>query len=265
MLRIKQRGIALITAMWVMVVLLIMVGGFAAMAHCEAEVARNFGSRMSDRWAARAAMRDVETQVLTLVAQPYTVLGGTSQLVISGPITAGTLGSTTYTATIQDEAGKLNINTASSTTLAAFFPSDVADNIVAWRSASTALAVGAEDSYYNALNPPYQCKHAPFDTVNELLLVDGVTSDMLAATVTADGLTLGDVLTTCSVDANTDALGGTRVNVNTATLSALYALFTRAESQAIITRRSRTPFSSPADLVTVPGLSKLIWPKAMIG
>ena len=49
-----------------------------------------------------------------------------------------------------------------------------------WRSpASAASADGASDSYYLSLPQPYNCKNSPFETVEELLLVEGVTPQLL--------------------------------------------------------------------------------------
>ena len=40
-------------------------------------------------------------------------------------------------------------------------------------------AQGAEDDYYMSLPEPYHCKNAHFDSVDELLLVKGVTPQLL--------------------------------------------------------------------------------------
>ncbi len=85
---------------------------------------------------------------------------------------------------ITDESGKLNINTATATQLMRGFPcvmeQNVADAINDWRNpAARATADGAETNYYESLTEPYECKNGPYDTVEELLLVDGVTPQLL--------------------------------------------------------------------------------------
>jgi len=256
----RHNGIALLTAIWVLTVLLILVGGFAAMTHSETEVARNFGGQAGATWAARAGIRRAEAELLTnAAAQPYTALGG-PQEVITGPDDTTSLGGAGYSVAIQDEAGKININTADATTLGAFFTADVVQNILAWRAPSAA-ETGIGDSYYTGLTPPYQCKHAPFDTVDELLLVQGITPDMLTTVVTADGLTLKDVLTSTSYDNNTDMSGQARVNLNTATAAQLTSrfgdVFTSQEVARIIAQRPSRGYQSPADLLSVTGISNL--------
>ena len=252
-----KRGFALLTAIWVLAVLMILVSGFAAMTHTETEVARNFGGQTRARWAARAGVRRAEAEVLTnAAAQPYTALGG-PQETITGPDDTSSLAGASYSIALQDEAGKININTANAATLGAFFTADIVDNIIAWRTPN-ATTMGVGDGYYAGLSPPYQCKHAPFGSVEELLLVQGVTPDMLAATVTSNGLTLEDVLTVSSYDTNMDMTGQARLNLNSATASSLLRrcgdVFNSTEISRIIAQRPRRGFQSPADLLGVTGL-----------
>ena len=57
---------------------------------------------------------------------------------------------------------------------------DIADAIIDWVDKDDeAREYGAESSYYEGLNPPYQCKNAPMDSLEELLLVRGVTPELL--------------------------------------------------------------------------------------
>jgi DNA uptake protein ComE-like DNA-binding protein len=83
---------------------------------------------------------------------------------------------------VEDEGAKLNINTAPATTLLMLpgMTPEVADAIVDWRDQDdTPSPYGAENEYYGSLQPPYRAKNAPFDTVEELLLVKGVTPELL--------------------------------------------------------------------------------------
>jgi len=86
-----------------------------------------------------------------------------------------------------DEERKININKASITLLKAMMEniaqndsmmaSDVAAAIVDWRDADdVVLTGGAENSYYAALSEPYSCHNGDFQSLNELLLVKGVTA-----------------------------------------------------------------------------------------
>ena len=90
---------------------------------------------------------------------------------------------------ITDESSKLNINKATAeqltTLIAQVVPEEVAaEPLVAalldWRDADEDLqSNGAESEYYRSLRVPYRCKNAPFDTVEELLMVRGFTGQVL--------------------------------------------------------------------------------------
>ena len=47
---------------------------------------------------------------------------------------------------------------------------------------------GAESSYYSSLDPPYKAKNAPFDCIEELLMVKGVTKEIFYGTKEKPGL-----------------------------------------------------------------------------
>ncbi len=80
------------------------------------------------------------------------------------------------------EAGKLNLNTAGKAMLQALpgMTEALAAAIVDWRDAdSEPQPYGAEDETYSRKKPPYRAKNAPFDSIEELLLVEGMTEDIL--------------------------------------------------------------------------------------
>ncbi len=82
---------------------------------------------------------------------------------------------------IVDESSKLNLNRASSSILQGLpgMTADIADSIVAWRTASSASTSGNADNIYARLDPPRMNKGAAFETVDELRLVYGMTLDVL--------------------------------------------------------------------------------------
>ncbi len=77
-----------------------------------------------------------------------------------------------------DEASKLNLNTTS-TNILAYLPGmsqDLLSAILDWRNPN---ASGGSATYYSMIQPPYTCKGAPFETVDELRLVYGTSMDIL--------------------------------------------------------------------------------------
>ena len=94
---------------------------------------------------------------------------------------------------LTDEASKLNLNTATPEQLLRLLastveldeetdPKSIVDAIIDWRdpdSAPRGEAGDGEGEYYRRLAKPYRVKNADFDTVEELLLVKGMTSAIL--------------------------------------------------------------------------------------
>ncbi len=81
-----------------------------------------------------------------------------------------------------DEAGKIDLNTATEDMLMLLpgMTQDVADAILDWRNPNTTVSsMGAEDDYYMSLPQPYHCKNSPYESLDELLLVKGVTPELL--------------------------------------------------------------------------------------
>ncbi len=89
---------------------------------------------------------------------------------------------------VTGEAGKVNINSVSETLLRKIIGNFglegevrdvVVDSILDWRDADDFYRVnGAENEYYRGLKEPYDCKNGNLDTIEELLLVRGVTSEL---------------------------------------------------------------------------------------
>jgi type II secretory pathway component PulK len=83
---------------------------------------------------------------------------------------------------IVDEASKLNLNTIPKEVLLRLplATEEIADAIVDWRDPDeTPQPSGAENSYYQSQPEPYKCKNASFTTVEELLLVKGMTPEIV--------------------------------------------------------------------------------------
>jgi general secretion pathway protein K len=86
------------------------------------------------------------------------------------------------------EAGKVNINRVSDAALRKIMNTmglegearDMAvDSILDWRDPDDFVRVnGAENEYYQSLKEPYDCKNGNFDSVEELLLVRGITPEL---------------------------------------------------------------------------------------
>ncbi len=115
---------------------------------------------------------------------------------------------------------------------------------------------GAENDYYRSLVPPYRCKNAPFDVLEELLLVKGMTR----------GIFLGQVadaeLGTKSLPGMSGFLtvyGDGKINVNYAPARVLEALSEGMDgplAESIVLHRADRPFKSVEELRSVPGMTE---------
>jgi type II secretory pathway component PulK len=91
---------------------------------------------------------------------------------------------------INDEASKVNLNTASRAQLLSLFeqiepegllPQELADPLIDWRDEDDEMISihGAESSYYMTRKPPYRAKNRPLETVEELLMIKNFTGRIL--------------------------------------------------------------------------------------
>lgn len=103
------------------------------------------------------------------------------------------LGAGTVSYLIVDEGSKIDINSASDEVLSKILKesgiedekliASIADAILDWIDPNDLHRLnGAENDYYKNLEEPYFCKNKPFDTLEELLLVKGMTLEILYGT-----------------------------------------------------------------------------------
>ncbi len=174
---------------------------------------------------------------------------------------------------VSDEESRLNVNTATTDALAKLqnMTPDVATAIVNWRGGDS-TTTAAEAQYYAGLQPPYQPRNGAFQTVRELLMVRGVTPDLLlgrdihqngmlaagieiesAGSIDSADLGWAGILTVDSTVQNLNAAGEDRVNLQTADESALTAVrgITPEIARAIVAYRGQHQFQSIADLLEV--------------
>jgi len=182
-----------------------------------------------------------------------------------------------YSVRVTDEAGKLNINTATKNQLMGlpYMESHIVDAILDWRdNDENPRAEGAEAGYYENLPFHYRIRNGPFKTIRELLQVKDMTKDLLygedsnlngqldysemdgeVSPPTDNGdeyLDKGWIayLTCYSYESNVDADGTNRININDAGEEQLQNRLGLTPGQAkwIVENRGGG-FQSVADLV----------------
>ena len=179
---------------------------------------------------------------------------------------------------VSDEESRLNLNTATTDELNLLpnMTPDVLAAIDGWRGGNTLTTAVAENDYYGSQRPPSQPRLGAFETVRELLMVRGVTPQLVYGrdvhlnelldvagekgedfatprSVDPDDLGWANLLTVNSSVNNVNAAGEDRVNVQTADQRALTALqgVTAPIAQAIINYRGQNQLQSIADLLDV--------------
>ena len=190
---------------------------------------------------------------------------------------------------LDDEASKINLNTAPRELLLKLpnMTEDIVDAILDWRDTdATPGSAGAESAYYNGLTPPYNCKSQPFETLEELLYVKGVTPSLLFGedfnlngrmepnendgdqtwpVDNRDGKLdpgLWALCTVWSADHNVDGEGNKRINLNTASAPELVRSgLQNPEVQAIMAQRQVVPFLSVAQLLGAAPLPPILTPE----
>lgn len=150
---------------------------------------------------------------------------------------------------VTDECGKINLNAVMKLdssgqvlyNMLSQLPNmtdDVANSILDWLDADDQPRNnGAETDYYSSLNPPYRAKNGPLDSLEELLLVKGMTPQLLFGNDRNhngildpgedDGSGVVDLgwsayLTIYSRELNVDSSGNPRIYVNDQDLDTLY-------------------------------------------
>lgn len=183
----SRRGVALVVALWVVVTLTGLVLSLSFTMRTEAIAAANRVSLAQ----AEAAERGMEQLLLSLVDAQTSAPGSLQEVSLEGRLIGDCVAWVIRPDAMQDdqlayglsdEAAKLDLNTASADMLLRLpgMTQEVVDAIVDWRDAdSTPAGLGAEDDYYLSLPEAYHCKNGPFETVEELLLVKGMTPELL--------------------------------------------------------------------------------------
>jgi len=222
----SNRAVAMVVVLWVIVVLSLLIGGFAFTMHVETQVTSFSRKELKADALARSGVEVARLQLLVHDKTPaetdFDALNQRWALnqdaYLDQPLGDGKLN-----VTVTDEQSRLPINQLTQEQLrrlAHLLDLDmaeadtVADSILDWIDGDDLHRLnGAETDYYNNLPIPYHAKNGPLDRIEELLLIQGVTPTLYNARPATKKLParpgLKDILTT--------APGEGRINVNTAT------------------------------------------------
>ncbi len=270
-LRTCERGLSLISTLWLVTILSVLATQFLYSIRLEQRAQANFADRIKFHYAAKAGF---ERAVVMLRGDstPYDSLGESWADGINEQIGDGTTVEPplTYRVKITDEGTKININTADASMIQGLL------DLIGYQDAEI-----TEQPLAQAIE-----QERPYRTVRDLARVQGMTSDLLygpgmagdpnATATTGGGVAsdgtetqqgmpgLIDLVTVYSIDKNTDASGNARVNINNADGQQLTQIqgdnnqpvFSQGEKDALVQQRE---FDSIGDLIDAAAVTEQVF------
>jgi general secretion pathway protein K len=255
-------GVALVLVLWVLVVLIAIVGEFSYSMRTELKITRNFKEEEEAYQLALAGIEQAKAEILSIENNSEIYINANGVLIFGKkegeegedeeqePERKGDLGRGSFEYTISDEDGKLNINTASAEQLRYILLDSgvdvtevdtIVDSILDWRDSNDLHRLnGAEEEYYQSLSEPYSCKDGPFDSIEELLLVKGMTPEIFYGYKDEEGEEVYSGITQYLT-----VYGSNRININTAPRVVLEAVLGVDTANIILQQREDTPLKRP--------------------
>jgi len=269
----RRQGIAMVVVLWVIMVLSLLISGFAFRMHVETQVASFSRKELKAQMLARSG---IEVARMELILHDKTPTDAGFDALNQNWATNEDLyvdhelGDGKYNVKVSDEERKLPVNRLSEIQwhrlmdVLGVDPLDgdvIVDSTLDWMDPTDLHRLnGADNSYYGSLVPSYKKKGGPLDRIEELLLVRGVTKEIFEGTPGDDKDPgrpgLRDLLTTTTSG---------QVNVNTASPEVLKALLGLDDQQTalVLARRDGAdgipgtdddvPFRSTGEFIATVG------------
>ena len=118
---------------------------------------------------------------------------------------------------------------------------------------------GVENDYYEDLMDPYSCKNAPFDTLNELLLVKGMTTEIFHGQA---GDKAKNIKPVDGIRRFLTIYGDGKININEASPMVIQSLSDKMSfglMQNIVEQRNIRRYGSVGQLQNVPGMTPQVY------
>lgn len=276
-----ERGLALIVVLWILTFLGVVFTTFTFSMRTELAAAGNFRQEAEAYYLAEAGVYRAAAEIINAdrnVVPDSTLYDATTERWHTNPAAYENvaLGGGHYWVAVTDEEGKIPLNPPPAliphydAILRRLFSNagvtdekvvaTIVDSIQDWRDADTLHRVnGAEDDYYLSRPTPYRSKNGDFTAIDELLLVKGMTPEILYGNVTNQqrrtelqaqlpwerDMKAGEYL---GVARYLSVFSSGRINVNTASPEIMMALgLTAVETKSVLDRRTAAAFKSPGE------------------
>ena len=248
-----EHGIALLMVLWILTILMLIVFSFSYMARTETYATMSFKGGIEKKFLAEAG---IERGIMELFyrqfyrSQTIDIEGREIWKTDDTPY-QGQIGDGLYTVRITDESAKVDINTVSEVVLKNLFLNlgvqaeevdTIVDSIMDWKDPDDLHRLhGAESDYYMSLPNPYKARDANFETLEELLLVKGMTPEILYGTNEKKG----------AIDFLTLHSSNGEININSAPKEVLMSIpgITPELADAIIERRKDAEIKDLGEIV----------------
>jgi len=275
----RKEGVALIMVLWVMTILSVVVLEFSSAMRTEVQIARNYCEELqlyalSQGGVQRAIAEmvykhDPRIQQARRNLKPEEVPADRREWVTDGREYRLAFTEGECVIRVMGEAGKVNINRVSEKMLRKIITNlgwegesrdIVVDSILDWRDADDFYRLhGAENEYYQSLKKPYHCKNGNLDSVEELLLIRGVTPELFYGEKrTKKGEEKSEVGPIGLKDIFSIYAPGEQIDINSAPLPVLRAFLSLPPeiSRLIVEARGEKSFANERDLLQrVPELA----------
>lgn len=256
----SQRGIVLIMVMWILTIMIVIAFAFASMARTEVFSTLAFKESVENKFIAEGG---IARGIVELVYRDKHRSDALTEEIAESWKIDGTpheveVGKGLCRIRLVSESGKVDINAVSEIVLRNLItnlgikgrdgeePDAIVDAILDWKDGDDLVRLnGAEDAYYQSLPAPYAPKNANLESVEELLLVKGVSPAVLYGNGEKKGLF--DFVTVYS--------GSGQINANAAPREVLMAVpgMTEDVADSIISFRETREIKTPQDLSEVLG------------
>ena len=266
----NEQGVALIIVLWIFIFLFAVAFNFSATVREEADATHRFNEDTEGYYLALAGF---QRGLYEYVTQPPTIQQQQPQPqqqqqkespagFFDGTWREENLGNGISKVRLIDEAGKINLNRTDENTFRRIFTnlgieepqiSILTDSILDWIDPDDLHRInGAENDYYQSLSPPYSAKNGPFDSVEDLLWVRGVTSELFFGSRREGEEEKVGLRQIFTVDSPID-----RVNLRTAPAEVIHALMgiSLEKSRAFIEQRKKLSEKTINDLLPLLGLT----------
>lgn len=253
---LNERGVALIVVLWIFIFLFVVAFDFSASVREEGLAAHRYAQETEGYYLALAGFQQGLYDLLKQAAQTGQAPVQQGSDLFEADWKQGNLGGGVYEVRFIDEAGKFNLNRVNDDVLRRIFihlgadeklANILADSIMDWRDEDDLHRLnGAESDYYLSLSPGYTAKNGPFDSVEDLLWVKGVTPELFYGDEEHVGFK--DIFTV-------DSPAG--VNLRTASPAVCVALLgvSLQKCQEFIAARAKLSEKTLADLLRLMGIT----------